>query len=249
MRVLQCTACLVAVVLLVAAASVLPASAQDSPKTPPTMADGTTSAQQPAPQNKSDEVAPQEKVLSKSSIFFPDLATNRSPLTTGGKFRLFAANSIAPATIVGSAFGAGISQASDSHEAYGQGAEGYGKRFGALMATGTASKFFGGFLIASATHTDPRYFVSGEGRFKQRLGHAVSRVFVAPKDSGGYGFNWGGVFGPLCAETLANTYLPVKDQTGARTMSRYGTDMATTAGLNLLKEFWPDIFKRLGLKK
>ena len=166
------------------------------------------------------------------------------------KFRLFVKNSIAPATILGSAFGAGIDQATNTPSGYGQGAEGYGKRFGASLATGATTNLFGGFIIASIAHQDPRYFVHGhQGTFGQRLGHAITRVVVAPNERGGYGFNWGGVFGPLAAQTLANVYMPVREQTGARTMSRYGTQMATIAGANILKEFWADIFKHLGLEK
>lgn len=194
-------------------------------------------------------VAPEEHVLKEKSKFFPDLATNRTPLTAEEKFRLAVKNSVAPSAILGSAFGAGINQATDSPEGYGQGAEGYGKRLGASMATLASKNMFGGFILASIAHQDPRYFVRGEGGFGQRLGHAVSRVVVAPKDRGGYGFNWGGVIGPLGAEALANTYQPVAEQTGARTLQRYGTDLAISAGMNVLKEFWPDIFKRLGLRK
>ncbi len=194
-------------------------------------------------------VAPEEKVLKRKSLFFPDLATTRKPMTVEEKFRLSVKNSVSPSAFLGSAVSAGIDQATNTPEGYGQGAEGYGKRFGASMATRASSNVFGGFILASIAHQDPRFFVHGEGSFGQRLGHAISRVVVAPKDRGGYGFNWGGVFGPLGAETLANAYQPVAEQTGARTMQRYGIDLATTAGINILKEFWPDIFKRLGLKK
>ncbi|MGZ4819194.1 MAG: hypothetical protein ACXVZJ_11250, partial [Terriglobales bacterium] len=188
-------------------------------------------------------------VLEKGSRFFPDLATSRAPLSVNEKFRLFVKNSISPASFVGSAFGAGIGQATNSPSGYGQGAEGYGKRFGSSMATGASTYFFGGFVVASIARQDPRFFVHGQGTFRQRLRHAVTRVVIAPNDRGGYGFNWGSVMGPLGAETLANAYLPVHEQTVGRTLSRYGSDVASAAAFNLLKEFWPDIFKHLGLHK
>jgi hypothetical protein len=213
---------------------------------------GSDSAGSTADENAqapSSAVAPQDRVLKKRSIFFPDLATSRAPLTANQKFRLFIKESIAPASLLGSAFGAGIDQATNTPSGYGQGAQGYGKRLGASLATESSKNFFGTFIIASIARQDPRFFVHGEGTFGQRIGHAISRVVVAPKDQGGYGFNWGGVIGPLGAEALANTYLPVREQTGARTMSRYGTGLAMAAGINVLKEFWPDIFKHLGLQK
>jgi hypothetical protein len=182
-------------------------------------------------------------VARQKSIFFPDLATDRAPLRVSLKFGLFANNSISPAAIIGSAFGAGINQATNTPSGYGQGAEGYGKRFGSSMATRASTQFFGTFVIASVARQDPRYFGRGAGTVAQRLGHAVSRVVVAPNDGGGSGFNWGGVFGPLAGETMANTYLPVREQTGARTASRYALQLAVRAGTNVLREFWPDMFK------
>jgi hypothetical protein len=237
--------CAAALLLACSAASAndQPAALPDAPSV--AAADDQTPQAQPP---KSVE-APQDHVLKKRSFFFPDLATSRAPLSPGQKFSLFARNSVSPAAIVGSAFGAGIGQATNSPSGYGQGGEGYGKRFGADMATNASSNFFGTFMIASIARQDPRYFVHGDGTFGERLGHAVSRVVVAPNDRGGYGLNWGGVFGPLAGETLANTYQPVHEQTGERTLTRYATRMATNAGINVLKEFWPDIFKHLGMRK
>jgi hypothetical protein len=251
---------LVASALLILLVVAAPIAAQDKPApetyamagpdTAGSAADDQTKAAASSQEASKDTVAPEDTVLKKSSIFFPDLATSRTPLTVDQKFRLFVKNRIAPSTILGSAFGAGINQAINTPSGYGQGAEGYGKRFGASLATRATTNLFGGVIIASIAHQDPRYFVHGhQGTFGQRLGHAISRVVVAPNERGGYGFNWGGVFGPLAAQTLANVYMPVREQTGARTLSRYGTQMATIAGANILKEFWADIFKHLGLEK
>lgn len=210
----------------------------------------------PAPSSSTDQtqsasgpVAHKQFVLSRASIFFPDLATDRTPLTAGGKLQLSLKKSVSPASFVASAVGAALNQATDSPSGYGQGSEGYGKRFGSSMATRATGNLFGDFLIASIAREDPRYFVHGDGTFGRRLGYAVTRLVVAPRDRGGYGFNWGGVFGPLAAQTFANTYQPEAEQTAGRTMKRYGIELGTTVGGNILREFWPDIFKRLGLMK
>ena len=199
--------------------------------------------------SQAGENAPQERVISKRSFFFPEISTSHEPLTVGQKFKQFALNSSSGSALLGSAFSAGINQATNSPSGYGQGGEGYAKRFGSSMATRASSEFAGTFVIASLARQDPRYFVQGQGSFGSRLGHALSRVVVAPNDGGGYGFNWGGVFGPLAGETLANTWQPVHEQTGARTAMRWATDLAVRAGTNTLREFWPDIFRTLGLKK
>ena len=139
---------------------------------------GTAAAQQPAgagagsqslpdsPQAKQQPTAnaPEEEAgkfvgyMTKRSLFFPDIAASPHPLSVGGKFELFVNESISPETILISAFGAGFEQWRDTPPGYGQGAEGYGKRFGASMATGASSSFFGTFLGASVLHQDPRFF-------------------------------------------------------------------------------------------
>jgi hypothetical protein len=227
-----------ALIVLLFLSLVLPSFAQQPPDAP------STSAQQAKARGGQ---APRDQVIEHHSIFFPNLATDRTPLTVSQKAGLFVKNSVAPSAWLASAFGAGIAQATNSPSGYGQGAEGYGKRFGALMAEHATTEFAGTFVIPSIARQDPRYFVHGQGTFGQRLGHALSRVVVAPNDNGGYGFNWGGVLGPLAGEAVANAYLPVREQTGARTAQRYAGDLGIKAGTNVLREFWPDIFKHLGL--
>src|SRR5712691_2864321 len=162
------------------------------------------------------------EILGRRSVFFPDLATSRGPLSTKQKFELFAGESVAPSRFLSSAAGAGIGQARDSLSGYGQEAGGYGKRFGSSMATAASNNFFGTFLISSLLHRDPRYFVPLPGGAGPRLGYALSRIVVARTDDGKDAANWAGMLGPLLAESLANSYLPVKEQTAGRTFQRYG---------------------------
>jgi hypothetical protein len=105
------------------------------------------------------------------------------------------------------------------------------------------------FLIASLSHRDPRYFVIFHGTFGRRVGYGLSRLVVARTDSGKSGLNWPGVLGPLFAEGLANSYLPVQEQTAGRTFSRYGVRIGFTAATNVLKEYWPTIFRDLHITK
>jgi hypothetical protein len=97
------------------------------------------------------------RLLQHKSLVFPDLATTQGPLTSWQKFKLAANNSVALSTIAAAAVGAAFSQAIDSPSGYHQGAEGYGKRFGADMARAASDNMFGTFLLASALHQDPRF--------------------------------------------------------------------------------------------
>jgi hypothetical protein len=189
------------------------------------------------------------EVLGRRSIFFPDLAASPGPLSSKQKFELFAGKSIAPSRLLSSAAGAGIGQARDSLSAYGQGMSGYGNRIGSSMATGVSTEFFGTFLFSSLLRRDPRYFVSLRGGPWHRIGYGVSRLVVARTDGGTEGVNWPGMLGPIFAESLANCYLPASEQTAGRTFRRYGVRLGFTAGANIVKEYWPTIFRSLRIAK
>jgi hypothetical protein len=184
-------------------------------------------------------------LVSKRSAFFPNLATHSGPISSGQKFKLFVNNSLSGAAVLGSVVSAGFAQATDSHDGYGQGADGFAKRFGSAMARNATSNFVGTYALASVLHQDPRFFVSGKEGFRDRVKYASRRLFVIRTDSGGEAFNWSGLLGPLAAEGIANTYLPDKERTGGDTLQRYGLDLAGIVGANIAREYWPTIFKKL----
>src|SRR5260370_3905819 len=185
------------------------------------------------------------EVLERRSIFFPSIATSKGALSSKQKFELFADESVAPSRFLSSAAGAGISQARNSLSGYGQEAGGYGKRFGTSMATAAANNFFGTYLISSLLHHDPRYFPTLHGGAGHRIGYALSRIVVARADDGKNSANWPGMLAPLLDGCLANSYLPVKEQTAGRAFQRYGIRIGLNTASNALKEYWPTIFRDL----
>jgi len=185
------------------------------------------------------------EILSQKSVFFPDLAYDTRPLSAGQKLELAADQSIAPYGLTVAGLTAGISQARNSWPGYGQGATGYGKRYGATLALNASSDMFGTFLVPSLLRHDPRYFVSARGGVAHKVGYAVSRLWITRTDRGGEAFNWSGVLAPLMAESLANTYLPDGERTTGKTFQRYGIHLGIDAAANVAKEFWPSIFKTL----
>jgi hypothetical protein len=50
-------------------------------------------------------------------------------------------------------------------------------------------------------------------------------------------------------ESLANVYLPTSEQTAGRTFERYGYDLAWSFAANVFKEYWPSLFRSLGLQR
>jgi hypothetical protein len=223
-------------------------AAQEQPK-PQDLPDAPVAKPESTPQKHQNRVQTTIEVLERRSIFFPDIATSAGPLSVKQKLELFADESIAPSRLLSSAAGAGIGQAQNSLAAYGQGMAGYGKRFGTSMATAASTNFFGTFVISSALHRDPRYFVTLHGGFGHRVAYALSRIVVARTDEGKDAANWAGMLGPLLAESLANSYLPVKEQTAGRTFQRYGIRIGLYTASNALREYWPTIFRSLRISK
>lgn len=188
-------------------------------------------------------------LIAKKSYIYPDLATTAGPLTAKEKFELSVSTSVSLPQILSSAASSGISEARGTLGGYGQGGEGYGKRFGSSMASNASSHLFGTFLLPSMLHEDPRFFVSVNGSFAARVGHALRRVVVIRTDVGGERFNLPGTVGPLLAEGLANAYLPQPERTTSKTFQRYGIRIGFGAVNNLVREYWPTIFKSLRINK
>ncbi len=149
-----------------------------------------------------------------------------------------------PYTFVFVAGEAGVNQALDSPSEYGQGAEGYGKRYGAGFADGLTASIFITGLYPSLLRQDPRYYRLGDGGFSHRVGYAVSRILVTRQDSGRKAFNVSEVLGSFSSSALAVTYYPRSQRDFSDVAERAGIQFAFDAGFNVLKEIYPDIGRK-----
>ena len=153
-----------------------------------------------------------------------------------------------------------IGQAQNTEPAYGQGLEGYGKRYATSFADGTIENFIVGAAFPSILHQDPRFYQSEDGGVAHRAGYAVSRIFITRSDSGHKQFNFSEVFGSATASAISTfSYHPrstfVTTPTGIkfipsdRTLSNAASVWASQVGYDtltiLIKEFWPDIQRKL----
>ena len=187
------------------------------------------------------------QLLQRKSLVFPDLATNTQPFGTWEKFKLAANNSVALSTVGAALLGAAHGQAINSPSGYGQGAEGYGKRVGANMARAASNNLFGTFLLASALHEDPRFYVKKSLSFKQSVKYAASRLVMTRSDSGEEVIYFAALLGPVAGEALANTYYPKGNQGVGHTFVRYASDQGCKFAGNLLRQYWPTINRKLKL--
>lgn len=170
-------------------------------------------------------------------------------LTSKQKFKLVAQDSFDYFNYPWFGFLAGISQAENSEAGYGQGAQGYGKRYGSMFADGTIENFTTGALFPSLLHQDPRYYQLGEGKFLHRAGYAATRIFVTRTDSGRRQFNYSEVTGAAVAAGISNAYHPIGDRNFGNTMSVWATDMGWDTFILVVKEFWPDVRRKLSKSK
>jgi len=178
-----------------------------------------------------------------------DAGMNPPTLTSGQKFRL-AVQYLNPYTFVFVAGEAGVNQARNSPSEYGQGAEGYGKRYGAGFADGLTAAVFITGLYPSLLRQDPRYYRLGDGGLSHRMGYAVSRVLVTRQDSGRKAFNVSEMLGSFSSSALAVTYYPKSERDFSDVAERVSIQFAFDAGFNVLKEFCPDIKRKfLGRKR
>lgn len=182
------------------------------------------------------------------SIIFPDIAISPGALSPGGKFKIFVNEAISPAYILASGLSAAVNQANNSPSAPGQGWDAYGTRYGYSIARASSTSFFGTFVFASLLRQDPRFFPESNPSLGRAIKYSVVRLFVTRNDKGNDVFNSSGLLGPLAAEALSNAYYPVHEQTGARTAERYGSDIAWRFAGNMLKEYWPTLFRDMHLR-
>jgi hypothetical protein len=187
------------------------------------------------------------QLLQRKSLVFPDLATSTGPFDSWQKFKLAANQSVSLSTIGAALTDSAYGQAINRPAGYSQGGEGYSKRFGADMARAASDHIFGTFLIASVLREDPRFYVKKDLSFKQSVKYAAVRVAVTRSDSGDRVVNFAGLLGPLAGEALANTYYPEGSRGVGDTFIRYASDLGEKFGVNLLKQYWLNINKKLRL--
>jgi hypothetical protein len=206
------------------------------------------------PEEKAETAAP---ATSNDRLFFalPNFlsvegADQIPPLTTKQKFAVVTRSSFDYIQIPWYAFLAGISQAQNSEPGYGQGAAGYGKRFGAAAADGTIENYWTSAILPSVFHQDPRFYQLGKGGFFHRTFYAMSRIVVTRTDSGGSQFNVSEVFGSAIAASISTySYHPHADKTLSNTASVWGSQIGYDTVTIVLKEFWPDIRRKITHKR
>jgi Carboxypeptidase regulatory-like domain len=189
----------------------------------------------------------QQRVLRIVPNFYVSYLGEATPLTAKRKFELALKATTDPVTTMAVATIAGIDQATNRFSGYGQGAEGYAKRYGASYANLASGLWIGGAILPSILKQDPRYFYKGTGSKRSRILYAVSRPFICKGDNQRWQPNYSSVLGDLAAGGLSNLYIPERDHHGAQlTFENAGIALGTSVAINVLQEF---VLRRLTSKR
>jgi len=172
-------------------------------------------------------------------------ANTLPPISSRQKYRLATAGVLDYFTFPFIGALAAIDQSNNSPKSWGQGWGAYGQRYGSQYADNGIGTYMTTAIFPSALHEDPRYYWLGHGTISHRTFYSVSRLFVARTDAGNSRFNYSELIGNAVAAGVSNVYHAPEDRTLSRNMSTYGMLVMWDGVSNLMKEFWPDIHRKM----
>jgi len=168
-------------------------------------------------------------------------------LETKDKFWLFVRDSTDAVAFINAAWNAGVSQVQNTQPSFGRDYTSYFERFGCNMAGQASANFFKDFLYPTIFHEDPRYYRLGVGPTHRRIVHAMSHVVIAHDENGNRMFNFSEWLGSATVTVLGNTYYPDNERGVAPVAEAMASGMAYYIAYDILREFWPEIAKKLRL--
>jgi opacity protein-like surface antigen len=165
--------------------------------------------------------------------------TEVPPISASQKFKLASLNTFDPYVYPFVGVVAAMNRDSGAHGV------GYAKQYAVSFTDNSVGNLLTSAVLPSVLHQDPRYFQRGSGGFLGRLAYAASRSVVTRGDAGHAQFNVSEIGGNAIAAGLSNLYYPATERTVTGTLSRWGMQVMWDTLSNELKEFWPDVRRKL----
>jgi len=178
-----------------------------------------------------------QRVLGFVPNYYVSYVPDAASLNTKQKFELAWKTTVNPITFALTGAAAGLEQMQDQYGGYGQGAQGYGKRYGATYADVVTGNFIGAALLPSLFKQDPRYFYKGTGSKKSRVLYALANSFITKGDNGKWQANYSGLMGSMAAGGISNLYYPASDRGVGLTFENVAITIAAGSAANILQEF------------
>lgn len=188
------------------------------------------------PANRVFGVLPNYRTANESDTY--------APISARRKFIIASKDSFDYPLVAVAGIIAGIGQLRNENPSFGQGLAGYGRRVGTSYADQAIGNMLTEAILPSFLREDPRYFRRGAGSISSRTLYAASRIFVTRTDSGPKRFNYSEVFGNAIGVAISNAYYP-DNRTAVENAEKLGQQLGIDAISQVLKEFWPDIKRKL----
>lgn len=183
------------------------------------------------------QIEEQQRVLGIIPNFYVVYdAKSAVPMTAKLKFKMALRVSYDPISFLGAAFLGGVNQAANTPD-YPQGWLGYGQRVGAVYADGFTDIMFGGAILPSLLHQDPRYFYQGTGTIKSRTLHALANPFICRGDNGKNQINYSSMGGDLISASISNAYYPKSNRGVGFVFTGFAIDTAEREASSVIQEF------------
>ena len=184
------------------------------------------------------KVEEKQRVLGVVPNFYVTYVHNAAPLNTRQKFELAWKSTVDPISFGVTGAIAGVQQATNEFSGYGQGAQGYAKRYGASYGDLVFSTLIGSAVLPSLLKQDPRYFYKGSGSRRSRILYAIANSVICKADNGHWQANYSSIIGSLAAGGISNLYYPSENRNGAAlTFENTLIGIGESAAVNLLQEF------------
>jgi hypothetical protein len=218
-----------------------PALAQEPPQKFEVSVDVKASRVEEAQQQIKEQE--QQRLFGIMPNFFVSYLPDAAPLNTRQKFELSWKSRLDPVQFGVVGIVAGVQQARGDFGGFGDGAEGYAKRYAAAYANVVTRSLITQVALPSIFKQDPRYFYKGTGSTKARVGYALSRTVIRKGDNGHWQPNYSGILGSLLSGAVSNLYYPAEDRKGVQlTLENTALGLGGAAIGHLAQEF---LFKRL----
>jgi hypothetical protein len=161
------------------------------------------------------------------------------PITPEEKFKIATEDSFDRGTAALAVLFGGEAQLTNATPAFGQGVKGYARYLGTSYADFVIGDMMTEAIYPVMLHQDPRYFRRGTGSTWSRLASAAGQIFWTHTDSDHTQFNF---------SEIQDIRRHVDPELNTDAVSKLGVQLGVDMAANILKEFWPDINRKLSRK-
>src|ERR1051325_4313993 len=193
-------------------------------------------------------ISPSTNRTESSLFYFLNMAGKNPadfrPPTPKEKAKFYAKGLFSPIMLVTASTSAAIAQSQNVPPSWGQGAEGFGARFGNYFAKQAVQRTLrlGGEVLL---HEDNRYYSSGAHGAGRRIAYALKSSITARGADGKQHFSFSEVGSLAGSSFISRLWQPSTNNSASDGLTSFGIALAGNAGTDVLREFLPDLTRRI----